>query len=301
MNCSFCHGHSRESRKMSREELSLVLDKLCDVTKHVYFHLMGEPLTHPELPEFIKMAVERGFKPMITTNGTLLSRRGSEILTSSGESNPKEQAKSEQSGESAAKDQVKSEQSGESAANNSSKPYLHKINISLHSFEGDDEARHEKYLSEIADFAQKAANEGTIVVLRLWNKGFDGGKNGLVLDYLRKNINGEWAENTRGLRIREKLFLEWGDRFGWPDRDAEIQGDEVTCYGLRDHFGILSDGTIVPCCLDSDGVIALGNAFTDDVNTVLSSERAVAMKRGFECRYATEELCKRCQYAQRFV
>ena len=269
MNCSFCHGHSRAPKKMSRDEFSTILNKLDGVTKYLYFHLMGEPLTHPDLPEFIKMAANRGFKPMITTNGTLLSRRGYELLSVCDE--------------------------------NTKKPRLHKINISLHSFEGDDAEKYKNYLADIAEFAKKASALGVIVVLRLWNKGFDGGNNDIALDFLRKNIEGEWAENTRGLRIREKLFLEYGDRFEWPDREAQSFSDEVTCYGLRDHFGILSDGTVVPCCLDSDGVIALGNIFSDDLSKVLSSPRAIAMKRGFECRRATEELCRRCQYAQRFV
>ena len=269
MNCSFCHGHSRPARRMTVDEFDTVLKKLDGVTKHLYFHLMGEPLIHPDLPAFVKMARERGFKPMITTNGTLLSRRGNEIL--------------------------------DIKANDSTTPCLHKINISLHSFEGDDANKYQAYLASIADFAKKASSSGIIVVLRLWNKGFDGGNNDIALDFLRENIDGEWAENTRGLRIREKLFLEWGDRFGWPDKEAEIQGDEVTCYGLRDHFGILSDGTVVPCCLDSDGVIALGNVFKSEISDILCSDRAVAMKKGFECRRATEELCRRCQYAQRFV
>ena len=269
MNCSFCHGHSRPARKMTVDELDTVLKKLDGITKHLYFHLMGEPLTHPDLPTFIKMAYDRGFKPMITTNGTLISRRGKEILN------------------------VK--------ANDGTTPCLHKINISLHSFEGDDSEKYQKFLSEISDFAKKASASGVIVVLRLWNKGFDGGNNDIALDFLRSNIDGEWAENTRGLRIREKLFLEWGDRFGWPDKDAEIQGDEVTCYGLRDHFGILSDGTVVPCCLDSEGTIALGNIFEDEIGNILGSGRAISIKKGFECRRATEELCRRCQYAQRFV
>ena len=336
MNCSFCHGHSRAARKMSHEELALVLDKLCGVTKYVYFHLMGEPLTHPELPEFIKMAAERGFKPMITTNGTLLSRRGGEILVSSGDFLPTNQEETGQSGEpkafgdttleisedslifgadfsqidasvanvsgdEQAQNRDFSSQSGEFSAKLTPKPYLHKINISLHSFEGDDAEKYRKYLLDVANFAKIASAAGVIVVLRLWNKGVDGGNNDIALKFLREHIVGEWAENTRGLRIREKLFLEWGDRFAWPDSEAQSFGDEVTCYGLRDHFGILSDGTIVPCCLDSDGVIALGNAFTDDISDVLLSERAVAMKRGFECRRATEELCRRCGYAQRFV
>ena len=76
MNCSFCHGHSRPARKMSEEEFSLILDKLKGHTQYVYYHLMGEPLTHPELGRFLSMAAAKEYKSVITTNGTLLDRRG---------------------------------------------------------------------------------------------------------------------------------------------------------------------------------------------------------------------------------
>lgn len=261
MNCSFCHGHSRQARLMSREEFSLILDKLNGHTKYIYYHLMGEPLLHPELPVFLKMAKEKGFKSMLTTNGTLLKKRGDEIISAG----------------------------------------LHKVNISLHSFEDNDATQYKNYMSELADFARKASDAGVIVVFRLWNNGFDGGKNAIALEFLRSRIDGEWTENSKGLRIRNKMFLEYGERFGWPDKNAHVQGDEVFCYGLRDHFGILCDGTVVPCCLDSDGVINLGNIFEQDADVILSSARAKAIVKGFDCRKANEELCRRCAYAQRFV
>lgn len=261
MNCSFCHSHSRSPRRMSAEEFSAVLDNLSGHTKYIYYHLMGEPLTHPDLPKFLDMAAERGFRSQITTNGTLLRSRGYELL----------------------------------------KHPLHKINISLHSFEGTDANEHEKYLNEVVNFALSASSSGVIVVLRLWNRGFDGGKNDRVLELLREKIDGEWAENTRGLRLREKLFVEWGERFEWPDKNAPIQGEEFFCYGLRDHFGILCDGSVVPCCLDSDGVITLGNIFESDLSEILSSPRAAAMVEAFGRRCASEELCRRCGYAQRFI
>ena len=261
MSCSFCHGHKRELRRMSADEFSLILDKLTDKTKYIYYHLMGEPLTHPQLPEFIKMAGERGYKSIITTNGTLLGRRSAEILGAG----------------------------------------LHKVNISLHSFEDGTDESYEAYVNQLCDFAKLAAEQGIIVVFRLWNRGFDGGRNQAAMALLRKNIDGEWAENTRGIRIRDKVFLEWGERFEWPDSNAEIKGNKFFCYGLKDQFGILCDGTIVPCCLDSDGVINLGNIFTENINDVLNSERAKAMVCGFGRGVATEELCKRCGYAQRFV
>lgn len=259
MNCSFCHGHSRKAGRMSADEFTRVLDKLDGQTKYIYYHLMGEPLTHPQLPEFIRLATGKGFRSVITTNGTLLKKRGAELIAAA----------------------------------------PHKVSVSLHSFEGG--ADHEKYLAEVADFAEAASRTGIIVVLRMWNRGYDEGRNDVVFDFLRARIEGEWAENTRGIRIHDKLHVEWGDRFEWPDKDAQVQGSEVFCYGLRDHFGILCDGSVVPCCLDSEGVITLGNIFNEEISDILNSPRARAMVQGFECRSASEELCRRCGYAQRFV
>ena len=261
MNCSFCHGHKRVPKKMSNDEFAFILDKLHGYTEYIYYHLMGEPLTHKELPEFLRMSKEKGFKSIITTNGTLLKKRGKELLESG----------------------------------------LHKVNISLHSFENGSECDHEKYVTELADFAREAMKYGTIVVFRLWNKGCDGGINDTSLDILRKNIDGEWKEGSRGIRIRDKIFLEWGERFEWPDINEKIKGERFFCYGLKDQFGILSDGTVVPCCLDSDGVISLGNIFNEDLEKILNSQRAKNIVESFKCGKASEELCKRCGYAQRFI
>lgn len=261
MNCSFCHGHSRVPERMSADEFAHILSQLKGQTEYIYYHLMGEPLTHPDLPLFLEMAAQSGFRSIITTNGTLLSKRGREILDAG----------------------------------------LHKISISLHSFEEGDECFFEKYLSDVCHFADEAAKEGVIVVLRLWNKGCDGGRNDKTLDFLHTHLDGEWKKNSRGMRIREKLFLEWGDRFEWPDMQNDVQSKKVFCYGMRDHFGILCDGTVVPCCLDSDGVINLGNAFEEDIAVILGSQRAKAIKSGFEQGIASEEMCRRCPYAQRFA
>lgn len=261
MDCSFCHGHSRAPKRMSKDEFGLILDKLTGQTEYIYYHLMGEPLTHPLLPDFLKLASGRGYKSIITTNGTLISKRKEELLSSG----------------------------------------IHKINISLHSFEGLADENYIRHICELADFAKCASDKGIIIVFRLWNNGFDGGKNEIIFNLLKENIHGEWAENTRGIRIRNKIHLEWGERFEWPDSKAEIKGEKFSCYGLRDQFGILSDGTVVPCCLDSEGIINLGNIFNEDIGAILNSERALNLIEGFKCGIASEDLCKRCGYAQRFV
>lgn len=260
MACSFCHGHSREKRQLTAEEFARILEQLTGKTEYVYYHLMGEPLLHPELPQFLQMAADKGFRSVITTNGTLLDRRGEELL----------------------------------------REKLHKVNISLHSFEEGGVSAHTAYLEKVAAFAETAAEKGILISLRLWNQGCDDGKNQVTEAFLRQRLPGQWVKNTRGHRIREKLYLEWDQRFSWPDMDAPVQGQQVFCYGLKDHFGILCDGTVVPCCLDSNGVIPLGNVLAEDLTDILQSPRARAMAEGFSCRWPTEELCRRCGYAQRF-
>ena len=254
MRCSFCHGHSRAPRSMSEAEYARVLAQLQGVTQYIYHHLMGEPLLHPLLPRFIAMAREAGFRPMITTNGTLLDRFGDELKG------------------------------------------LHKANISLHSFEGG--VNHREYIEKIAEFARKANENGTVISLRLWNNGHDEGRNDTTLSLLRELLSGEWTENTRGYRIRDRLFLEWGERFEWPDLRAPDYGEQGYCHGMLDHFAILCDGTVVPCCLDSEGSMPLGNVFTEELSEILP--RGNAMAEGFRRRKVTEELCRHCGYAQRF-
>ena len=259
-SCSFCPGTKREPRRMTKEEFTHICKEIFPLTSYVYLHVMGEPLTHPELSELVKIAKNIGLKVAITTNGTLLEKCGSALIEAG----------------------------------------VYKVSLSVHSFEGSDGEEQKKYLKTLCDFAEKSSKSGVLTVFRLWNRGHDGGRNEYILEKMKSRLVGEWRWSQRGARIRDKLHLEWGDRFAWPDRDAPDMGDGVFCYGLGDHFGILSDGSVVPCCLDADGEITLGNIFEERVANILASDRARAIAEGFKKRHAPEELCKRCGYARRF-
>ena len=259
-NCSFCPGTKRPHRAMTLDEFKTVAGALVGITDYIYFHVMGEPLTHKLLPDFIKYAAAKGFKCCITTNGTLVKSRGAELIASG----------------------------------------VYKVNLSVHSFEEGEDDEYNRYINELCEFADMASGAGVLTVLRLWNKGHDGGRNDKTLEILKKRLDGEWKWGTRGARIRHKLHLEYGDRFEWPDREAPLGTDRVFCYGLRDHFGILSDGTVIPCCLDREGVINLGNVFETPLAEILDSERAKNILEGFDRRCAVEDLCRRCGYARRF-
>ncbi len=259
-SCSFCHGTKRAPSALSLSDFKIIVKKLVGITEYLYFHVMGEPLMHPQLVEMIKYATAEGFKCAITTNGILLPERSSELIASG----------------------------------------IYKVSISLHSFEEGSAEFFASYLKGCTEFADKASSAGVLTVLRLWNSGYDGGRNKQIYAYLRDRLEGEWREGARGFRIRNKLHLEYGERFAWPDPEAPDVGNDVFCYALKDQFGILCDGTVVPCCLDADGNIPLGNAITEEITEILSSERAQSMRLGFMKRCAEEELCRRCGYARRF-
>jgi len=138
------------------------------------------------------------------------------------------------------------------------------------------------------------------VVYRLWNQGGEDELNKSILDTMHRAFPGEWVTERRGIRIGERIFLEYGDKFDWPDLNAQDGGDAVFCYGLRDQIGVLCDGTVVPCCLDHDGNIPLGNLFENSMEEILATPRAEAIYEGFRNRTACEELCRKCGYARRF-
>ena len=248
---------------MSAQEFDLVLSRLEGYVQYVYLHVMGEPLLHPELPALFALAKARGMKLCITTNGTLLSRRADELLAAES---------------------------------------LHKISVSLHSFEGNDGADEQElsYLSQVWDFSEKAAAKGVIVALRLWNDGGADTRNGEILDFLRARAGSGWPEMRNGsFRLRERLYLERAGKFDWPDMSADESGAQF-CYGLRDQLGVLCDGTLVPCCLDHEGDIPLGNLFAQPLDEIWNSPRARAIREGFSQRKPSEELCRRCGFAARF-
>ena len=261
LSCRFCPGTKRAKKALNREELAVLLPKLRPYTDYLYFHLMGEPLLHRDLEHFLQMAGEQGFKVILTTNGTLLKKQQEMLLRS---------------------------------------PALHKINISLHAFEANDlSVPFEEYLSDCFHFGNAAAG-CKLVVYRLWNQGGEDAQNTEILETMHQYFPEEWVKERLGTRIAHRTYLEYGDKFDWPDLNAPEGSEKIFCYGLRDQLGILCDGTVVPCCLDHEGDLCLGNLLTQDMEEILENPRAKAIYEGFSNREATEELCRKCGYARRF-
>lgn len=262
LSCSFCKGTDREKCFMTEENFSLAAKELRRVTSYIYFHILGEPTLHPNLSWFLEICHELDFKVIITTNGTLLKKVGDILLSS---------------------------------------PALHKVNISLHALEANEKLSFDEYLDICSDFAGKMSKADKICVLRLWNGDSDGkygsGKlNEGIMSRLEKSFDRSlWKENTKGYRLSDKLFLEFAERFEWREGTDD---DSVRCYGLRDQIGVLVDGRIVPCCIDCDGAITLGNIFEDDIVDVINSPLAKQIAEGFRNGRAVHPYCKKCGFVR---
>lgn len=256
LDCHFCPKHQRKRRQLSAEEFDLLTDKVRDKVCFLYFHLMGEPLLHPLLPQFITMAREKGFKTVLTSNGTLLHRAMNLLDT-----------------------------------------LPHKVQLSLHSHESNARGELSSYMEEVMNFATQAAAKGTCVVLRLWNQGGMDKENELVMDYIAEYVPRPWKERPDGFRLCDNLYLEFDRKFEWPSANASSAKREVFCKALLKQIGVLSDGSLVPCCLDHNGDVVLGNLFHQSLEEILSSPRAQAMIEGFQHHTATEALCQNCESA----
>lgn len=261
LKCSFCPGTKRKPARMTPEQFAALLPKLTPYTDYLYFHLMGEPLCHPDLSAFLDLAAKTEMRVILTTNGTLVRKQQTLLLNS---------------------------------------PALHKINISLHAFEANDlSVPFDRYLADCFQFGQDV-NGRFLVSYRLWNNGGADTLNQTITDTLRSYFPEPWHQERHGIRIADRVYLEHGDKFDWPDLNAKDHGAHVFCHGLRDQIGILCDGTVVPCCLDHEGDIPLGNLFRQTLDQILQTPRSQAIYDGFSNRRATEELCRKCGYAKRF-
>ena len=265
LRCAFCPGTKRAGRFMTPEEFRIAADKLRGHVRYLYLHVMGEPLLHPQLAALLGIAAERGFRVCVTTNGTLLGGRGGVLLEG---------------------------------------PAIHKVSVSLHSAEGNGMGELAGYLAAVWDYVLPASRAGTICVLRLWNAGGAEARNEEILAFLADRLGARPLDQPQprpgSWRLRERLYLERAEKFDWPDLSAP-EADTRFCLGLRDQAAVLCDGAVVPCCLDHEGDIPLGNLLEQDFAEILDSPRARAVYDGFSQGRPSEELCRRCGFAQRFA
>lgn len=273
LRCSFCAPSSRPKMVMDPDAFAAILHRIQGHTRHLSLHVLGEPLLHPRFADILASCHAHGMRVNLTTNGTLIGRHRQTLLTA---------------------------------------PVLRQLNISLHSLAELERAAAAAHLREIIDLAHEASRSTPLYVsLRLWNlhaaspSNVDTGTRRLLEHLAAAFADGQFdpdcLSSQRGILLAERVYLNPESRFAWPHPAMPELGQHGYCRGLRDHLAILADGTVVPCCLDGEGRLVLGNIFTQTLADILGSPRATRMREGFGHQRLVEPLCRRCSYRQRFA
>lgn len=261
LSCSFCSKVEKKKRMMTKEEFAHILSEIKEYTNVIYLHVKGEPLLHPNIIEFLNIAKEYNINVNLTTNGVLFPEKVEALSNCS---------------------------------------CLKKINFSLHS-----ENNVKDYLNNIFD-AVKLLPENVTIIYRLWtlkNGEFDEKSTEIVekiIDYynLSERIV-EKLKNENNIKIASTIYVDKDNEFIWPD-DKICEKNEGYCPALKTQIAILSDGTVVPCCLDSNGKIPLGNIYVESFEDIIKSKKTTELKKSFQDRKPTEQLCLNCTYKNRF-
>jgi radical SAM protein with 4Fe4S-binding SPASM domain len=271
--CSFCPQTQRKANFIKLDKFNHILDQIRPHTNYIYLHVKGEPLLHPELDKLLDASHAKGFKVNITTNGTLIKKAQHKIL---------------------------------------GKPALRQMNFSLHSFDGHEgSTNREEYLANIFSFVKEAVKHNVLFSFRLWNLDRDNAtniekkRNRQTLEILEKEFNLDYKIEEKvvpgtGVKIANGIYLNQDHEFEWPSLLAPEDDGKGFCHALRTQAAILVDGTVVPCCLDGEGVINLGNIHQTPFSEIVEGERANHLYDGFSRREAVEELCRKCGYRKRF-
>ena len=272
LQCTFCPEVVREKKIMSVQDFRKFATQAQPMTKQICLHLMGEPLGHPQFDEIMKVCDELNLKIFLTTNGTLIKRHSEALLN------------------------WKS---------------LEQINFSVHSYFANPAKKSlSDYIHPILEFCDSAYEKKAnfYINLRLWNlekTNMQKAQNLQVFEILKQRYEINLSENVdvlshKSKKIRQNLYIHFDTEFVWPSLDQNIRSQTGTCYGLRKQLAIHANGDVVPCCLDKESVLKIGNVHENSLDSILLTKRAQQIKYGFEKNLLVEELCQKCQYADRF-
>jgi len=272
LNCSFCPSKELPVKQMDLSFFESVIHQLQPYTKEIACHVLGDPLTQSNLHDYLDIIHKYGLKAMLTTSGYFLKKHSYETLFH---------------------------------------PCVKQINISLNSFNKNDTSLTlDQYLDPILKLCKEkvARNKELFINLRVWNLDemmSERDFNDTLFAKLSKafavplGLDTIYKERPKSIRLENKVLMHFDDYFEWPSLSNQNYG-HGTCQGMSSHIAILASGKVVPCCLDCDGVIELGDLHEERLETVLTNGRTLAMLEGFKEGKAVEELCQKCSYKSRF-
>ena len=261
LRCSFCRKSRKPPRSLTLPEFEEILRQVKEYTDYIYLHVQGEPLLHPEFSEIMNLCDAYGMQVQLVTNGSLLNRCPDLLDHSS----------------------------------------LRKLSISLQSlaFQNTDI---DSYMDTVLALCRAASEQKRpYMELRFWRD--DQAEDPVIRKAFRKieEISElKPAGRRNSLSLLPGVYVTYANSFDWPDPEEPEQSDSGYCLGGMEQLAVLSDGTVVPCCLDCDGIIAFGNLLHEPLSAILSKERYRRFADGMANRKLTEHLCRSCTFRSRF-
>ena len=261
LNCAFCTAQYRTGTDMDPAFFREIILQVRDITPYVYLHVQGEPLCHPRFDELMDICDECGMQVQLVTNGTLLRRWPGLIHHSS----------------------------------------LRKISFSMQSIE-----YHtldvNSFFQDILAFAETASLQGRPVTeIRFWRDDqFDQPRTEACISYLHEHYPLAPTSRKNSYELMKNVYVDFHNTFVWPSMDQPELSGKGTCLGGIRQIAVLSDGTVVPCCLDAEGAMALGSLHDQSLADILKTDRYIQLCDGFRSHILKESLSRRCTYRCRF-
>jgi len=272
LSCSFCPTKNLPSKQMDLVFFESVVSQAAAYTREVACHVVGDPMTLANLSDYLDILHKYGLRAMLTTSGYFLKKQSYKTLFH---------------------------------------PSVKQINISLNAFnKNDTRLTFEQYIAPVLALCEEKwkQDKELFINLRVWNLDemmSERSFNEMLFERFSKafgislSLDDIYLERPKSVRLASKTLLHFDEYFKWPSLKNRIYGDG-TCQGLQSHIAVLASGKVVPCCLDCDGVIALGDLHENTLESILKGRRAQEMLAGFKAGKAVEELCQKCSYKERF-
>ncbi len=272
LRCSFCPSKELPNKTMDLVLFESLIQEAKGFTREIACHVVGDPLTLPNLEKYLDIIHKYKMKAMLTTSGYFMKKHSYETLFH---------------------------------------PAVKQINVSLNAFNKNDTSiSFEQYINPILNLCHEKVKQDKelFINLRMWNLDeamSEEAFNQELFSMLENEFNVELDLKTlnpkekKSIRLDNKVLLHFDNYFEWPSLKNKNYG-HGTCQGLDSHIGVLANGDVIPCCLDNDAVMKLGNVNEQSLKEIVHGKRATDMRDGFKIGQCSEEMCLKCSYKDRF-
>ncbi|MFP6144790.1 radical SAM/SPASM domain-containing protein [Helicobacter pylori] len=263
LQCSFCPNPKNVRGVMPLELFEKVCKEVAPLTPIITLHVLGDPCKLKNLNRYLNVAKRFSLKVDLVTSGEYL--RDFEALL---------------------------------------QDIIYQISISLDAgLDHHNKLNQHRYIQKILEFCRYKCEKNSEVFLnlRIQDSTLEKHQN-LIKPFLEsfECISLETLISQGRARLFKKSFLNIQKTFKWPNLNAQNPLNQESkipyCYGLIKQIAILSNGVVVPCCMDTQAHINLGDLNHTPLKDILNSQKAMAIKTHFLKGEALELLCKNCSY-----